>query len=191
MLKSLVKEVPFGKATARITVTMFTEIGVFLVENVITTSKIEIVANGKVVSSGHFAKVLEFNNITDTFYQKANLDVTKKYTRVGDKALTEGEEAGIAINSAIKEMEAELSKEFGTETKESKQQKLEIEEAKAIVEQAEKEGIENLMSQQELKQWRVRYNNIHNEGGEGYIPVKISREAYQKALNVLNRKEVI
>jgi len=31
MIKYLVKEVPFGKAIARITVTMFTEIGVFLI----------------------------------------------------------------------------------------------------------------------------------------------------------------
>ncbi len=191
MMKSLVREVPFGKATARVTVTMFTEIGVFLNENVIDTTKVEIVSNGKVVESGHFAKVLEFDNITDTFYEKANLDITKKYTRVGDKAITEGEEAGIAIKSAIKEMKAELSKEFNVETEVEKQQKDELAEAQAVVAQAEKEGIDKLMNDAQIKAWRKRYNDIYNEGGEGYIPVKISRESYQKALKVLNRKEVI
>lgn len=191
-MKSLVKEVPFGKATAKVTVTMFTEKkywdGIDMgEENVITTSKVEIIAKGKVVESGYFAKVLEYDNLTDTLYHKANLDVTKKYTRVGDQTITEGEEAGIAINSAIKEMKAELSKVFGIETQEEKQQKEEIAEAQAIVAQVEKEGIDTLMSKAEIKAWRKRYNDIYNEGGEGYIPVKVSKEAYQEALLVLNR----
>lgn len=185
MMKSLIKEVSFGKAIARITVTMFTEIGVFLNENVIDTTKVEIVLNGKVISSGYFAKILEHDFITDTFYKKANLDVTKKYTRVGDKAITEGEEAGIAINSAIEEMKAELFREFNVITEAEKQQKEEIEEAQAIVAQAEKEGIDKLMSDLQIKAWRKRYNDIYNEGGEGYIPIKISKESYQKALKVL------
>lgn len=191
MMKSLVREVPFGKLTARITVTMFTELTALLTERVITSSDVEIIVNGKVAESGSFARVLEFNNNTDTFYKRAKLDVTKKYTRVGDRALTEGEVAGVAINEAIKEMKEELSKQFDEETKESKQERLEIEEAKAIIEQAEKEGIDNLMNKQEIKQWRKRYNDLYNEGGEGYIPAKVSKESYSWALEILKNAEVV
>ena len=144
MMKSLVRELPFGKATAKVTVTMFTEkkymdgidIGI---EEVITTRNIEIVLNGSVVASGHHVDVLEFNEITDTYYQSRKMDVTKKYTKVGDRALTVGEEAGVAIKNAMVEMETELSKEFGVETEAEKQQKEELEEAQAIVTQAKKE----------------------------------------------------
>ena len=189
-MKSLVRELPFGKATAKVTVTMFTEkkymdgidIGI---EEVITTRNIEIVLNGSVVASGHHVDVLEFNEITDTYYQSRKMDVTKKYTKVGDRALTVGEEAGVAIKNAMVEMETELSKEFGVETEAEKQQKEELEEAQAIVTQAKKEGIENLLTEIQLKEWRTKYNNIHNEGGEGYIPTRVSKEQYQHALNVI------
>lgn len=132
MLKTLVEEVTFGKAIARITVTMFTEKkyldGVDInQENVITTSKVEIVVNGKVVESGYSADVLEFNELTSTYFNKNKLDVTKKYTRVGNKAMTVGAETGNLINDTIKEMTAVLSKEFNVETEAEKQQKEEIE----------------------------------------------------------------
>lgn len=189
-MKSLVRELPFGKATAKVTVTMFTDkkymdgidIGI---EEVITTRNIEIVLNGSVVASGHHVDVLEFNEITDTYFKTRNMDITKKYTKIGDKALTVGEESGLAIKNAIAEMETELSKEFGLETAAEKQQKEELEEAQAIVTQAKKEGIENLLTEIQLKEWRTKYNNIHNEGGEGYIPTRVSKEQYQHALNVI------
>lgn len=186
MNKTLVKEVPFGKAIARITVTMFTEIGAFLNENVISTSAVEIIANGKVVESGYFANVLEFNDNTETYFYKNNLDVASKYTRVGDRAITLGAETGNLINTVIDEMKATLSTEFNIETEEEKQRKETLAEAQAIVAQAEKEGIDKLLSDAQVKAWRKRYNDIYNEGGEGYIPNKISKEAYQKAINILN-----
>lgn len=59
-------------------------------------------------------------------------------------------------------------------------------EARAIVESAEKE-IQGgqLMSAEEIKIWRRNYNNIHNEGGSGFIPHRTSREAYNHAKLVL------
>ncbi|MDQ0414569.1 hypothetical protein [Mesobacillus stamsii] len=195
MRKSLVKEVKFGKGIAKVTVTMFTQkkysdgwdLGM---EEVIDTAKVEIVVNGKVVCSSYSAEVLEYERNVRLF-KKANLNPTKKYTMVGDKAITEGEESGNLINEAIKEMTAELAKEFNVETEEEKQQKEEIAEAEAVVAQSEKEGIDNLMSNTQIKSWRKQYNDLYNEGGEGYIPSKVSKEAYQKALKILNRNEVI
>lgn len=191
MKKELIKEVPFGKGIARITVTMFTEekymdgFGLGGKE-VLTTSIVEIIANGRVVSKGYFAKTYEYNELTDTFYERGNLDKTKKYTTVGDRAITVGDEAGKLINATIEELKRELAAEFEIETADQKQEKEEIEEAKAIVKLAEKEGLENLMSDAELKVWRKQYNDLHNEGGEGYIPTKVSKESYERALTILN-----
>ncbi|MGG1249863.1 hypothetical protein [Brevibacillus agri] len=194
MIKSLVKEVAFGKATARITVTMFTDVkyldGIATSEEVVTTSKVEIVHNGSVVESGFFADVLEYNNITDSYFIRAKLDPTKKYTRVGDKAITVGAEAGELINASIKEMKAELAKEFNVETEEEKQHKEEVAYAQEVIALAEKQGVDTLLSSDEVKAWRKRYNDLYNEGGEGYIPVKVSKEQYQWALNVVRRSDV-
>lgn len=194
MRKELVKEVPFGKALARITVVSFTEKkysdGILLGERVRTSAKVEIIVNGKVVEKGSFADILEFSNISESLYSKFGLDPSKKYSRVGNSAITLGAETANLINAAIKEMKKELAKEFNIETEEEKQQKEEFEEAKAIIAHAEEEGIENLMSEEEIKAWRKRYNGMYNEGGEGYIPIRVSQEQYQKAMNVMAGKDV-
>lgn len=196
MRKQLVKEVQFGKATAKVTVTMFTE-KVRLDgqetgnEKVNTVKEVEIVApNGKVVEKGNVT-ILEYNNLTDALYNKFKLDANKKYTKVGDRAITEGEETGIAIQNAIDELEKELAAEFEVKTNKEVEQEKQVKEAQTVVEMAEREGIDNLMSAAEIKTWRKKYNNLHNEGGEGYIPDRISKERYQQALKVLNGKEII
>ncbi|MDK8182137.1 hypothetical protein [Paenibacillus sp. UMB4589-SE434] len=189
MFKSLVraKEIPFGKSVAKLTVSMFTENS--FTGRVITCKKIEIVAHGKVVEKGTYAKILSFDQYTDTFYQRAKLDETKQYTLVGNRAITEGDAAGIAITAALSEMEEELAKEFDIETEATKNKRAEIEKANSIFQQAEKEGITNLMSAAELKIWRENYNNIVNEGGEGYIPHRVSKESYARAIEVLNKNK--
>jgi len=58
--------------------------------------------------------------------------------------------------------------------------------AQAIVDRVAAEGgPATLMSAREVAAWRKHYNDIANEGGEGYVPNKISREAYAQALEVL------
>ena len=101
--------------------------------------------------------------------------------------MTEGEEAYNAINAAIEEMEVEIAAEFGVKTEKEIEREEAIEEAKKIIALAEKEGIENLMSASEVKVWRRNYNQVNNEGGEGYIPIRISKEQYTKALEVINK----
>ncbi|MGJ9460142.1 hypothetical protein [Oceanobacillus sp. CF4.6] len=183
----LVKEVPFGKAVARIAVEAFeNEInldGDVTGTETITTTKIEIVANGKVVETARSASMIEFNELTDTLYHSRKLDVSKKYTKVGDRIFTQGHEIGIAINEAIAEMVNELTQEEEVEIEE-------IEIAKETVTLAEKEGTENLMTAAQLKKWRRNYNDLHNEGEEGYIPIRISKEAHREALELLKRKDV-
>ena len=38
-----------------------------------------------------------------------------------------------------------------------------------------------LMTEAEYKAWRINYNNINNEGGEGYIPDCVTQEELQAA----------
>lgn len=189
MEKTLTGETKFGRGKAVVTVMMFTD-GVYLdgqetSEKVIKTTKVEIVVNGKIVEKDYGVSVLEYNNLTDTLFEKAGLDPNKKYTRVGNKAITEGDEAEIAIQNIIEELEKELASEFEVKTVKEVKQEKEIEEAQAVVAQAEKQGIEQLMTSQQIKKWRTNYNTVNNEGGEGYIPYKVSKESYKKALEVL------
>lgn len=192
-MKTLTKEIPFGKVIARVTVNAWIENtnldGFVTGSEILTSSKVEIVVNGKVAESGHFATVIGFHKGTESFYAKAKLDTTKKYTRVGDKAITLGEESGKAINKAIADMKEELENDFQVKSNETiKAEKEEIEEialAKEVVELAEKEGIENLMSAADIKVWRKKYNDLNNEGGEGYIPTRISKEEYERCKNLL------
>jgi len=188
-MKSLNKEVKFGKAIARVTVTMFAE-NVYLdgqvtSEKVITTNKVEITVDGKVLETG-YAKVLEYNILTDTLYIKRGLDIQKKYTSVGN-AITHGEKPGLEIKNAIEEMEKELAAEFEVKTEKEVAKEEAIVEAQSIVEQAKKEGIENLKSATEIKNWRKKYNVVNNEGGEGYVPIKVSEEQYSRAIKILSQ----
>jgi len=190
-MKSLNKEVKFGKAIACVTVTAFTE-NVYLDgqvtnEKITVTDKVEIVAGGNVVEKGN-VKVLEYNNLTAEIYEKNNLNTSKKYTKVGDKAITNGEETGTEIKNAIEEMKKELAAEFEVKTEKEINEEEVIKEAQEVVELAKQEGIENLKSATEIKNWRKKYIAINNEGGEGYVPLKISKEQYQQATKVLQKR---
>lgn len=195
-MMKLIKEVPFGKASARVSVSGFVE-NVSLDGDVLdsievyTSAEIEIIADGKVVAKGDFATVLEYNRFTDTFFDRVRLDRSKKYTKVGDKAIALGEESGRAINEAIAKMKAEIEKELQGVSEAEKEEKKEIEIAINVVKLAENEGVENLMSAAEIKVWRKQYNDLHNEAEEGYIPTRISREDYQKQISFLTRKGIV
>jgi hypothetical protein len=185
-----VREIKFGKAIARVKVTGWME-AVTLdgqatgSQRVNVSKKVEIVANGKVVEYGYHADIIEYNDLSRTLFERAKLDKTKKYSRVSDKAITLGAEAAVEINAAIEEMTAEVEIELQGKSEAQKQLEQEIEEAKAIVEAAEKEGINNLLTAAQLDEWRKRYNDLWNEGGEGYIPPRVSREQYEQAVALL------
>lgn len=189
MEKTLTREVKFGKATAVVEVKFYNPIIHTDWDEKIESTKVEkfvsvkiVAPNGKVVENDGYPSLVEDNDYWHDTMIKAGMDLNKKYTKVNN-CITEGDEAYKAIKGAISEMEAELAKEFEVKTEKEE----EIEEAKAIIEAAEKEGIENLMTADQIKTWRKSYNNVMNEGGEGYIPTKVSKEQYQKALEVLGR----
>lgn len=191
-MKKMTKEVPFGKAIARVTVSASNEslkadgveVGCTKV-NVSTT--VEIIMDGKVVESGPFAVALEYNNVNAATYKRAKLDTAKKYSKVGDRAIAHGAEAAAEINAAIEEMKSALEVELQGESEAQKSEKNEIIRAESIVAAAELVGAENLMTEVEMADWRIGYNNLYNEGAEGYIPDKVSREDYRWATNILSK----
>lgn len=189
MRKELVREIKFGKGLARIKVTGFTTDksldGWVVGKEVIITQKIEIVVNGKVVESDNYAQLMEYNDYNASTFKRAGWDINKVYSRVG-RAVTEGDVA-LEIKEIMKEMKEEVAAYFNEKTEEQKEEEKEIEKAKYIVAQAEREGVENLMTFEQIKAWKKRYNDLYNEGGEGYIPEKISKESYEEAVKILQK----
>jgi len=176
MKNELVREIKISeKSIARVIIKSYTQKrymdGIEMGEDVVIAKPvIEIVKEGKVILKSDYITTINHKG--------------QECTRIGDSLLPDVEIYN-NIKTAINEMEEEMKEVTEVETEEVKE---EIEEAKAVVAQVEKEGIENLMTAEEIKVWRKRYNDLHNEGGVGYIPPKISKEKYNKALEVLNGK---
>lgn len=42
-----------------------------------------------------------------------------------------------------------------------------------------------LMTASEIRAWSINYNNVHNEGGSGYVPSHVSQESYDYAKSIL------
>ena len=69
-------------------------------------------------------------------------------------------------------------------TEEEELKKIEITWAKAIIKEIESRDTP-ILSEEEEKKWRVQYNNVMNEGGEGYIPHRATLEDIVKAEQIL------
>ena len=88
------------------------------------------------------------------------------------------------ILKAIEEMHKELEKEFNDTSREDKNNK-KIEDAKEIILKSEKRQDE-ILSEKNEKIWRRNYNNLHNEGLEGYVPQRITIEDVARAKEILS-----
>ena len=179
------KEIKFGKGRAVVTITLQnknieSDWGNIESNEIEKKVKIEIVSNGKVVTTQSHVTLIEDNELYSKYMTQQGMDLNKKYSRVG-KIATEGKEAYNNIKNAIEEIEEELAQELEVKTEKEVKQEIKIEEAQEIVKKAEKEGIENLMTEKQLMSWIENCNNIHNEGGEGYIPARVSKEQYNRA----------
>lgn len=90
------------------------------------------------------------------------------------KAWLDGaKDAIIAMDSEIKAFE---------DAKAAAKAEAEIVRAEHIIEIASKH---EPMTAAELKKWRREYNNVHNEGGEGYVPERVSIEETARARAIL------
>lgn len=67
-----------------------------------------------------------------------------------------------------------------------KEEKEEFETAKIIIAKAERQSW--MPTNEEYEKWARNYNNVNNEGGEGYIPHLITKEQLARAKKIVNAK---
>lgn len=195
MRKELIRETMFGKSVARIKVSGAyvprTLDGIEVGEDFILTSEIFLLKDGKVIerTSGR-AEIMDSKGYKN-FFERNKLDKDMLLSKAG-KYQAIGKEYAEEINNLIQEMRDEITVHFGEKTdaenkveSDAKRRAEEIEEAEYIIYLAEKEGVNNLLSRKELAVWRKEYNDLQNEGGDGYIPPRVSKEEYGFAVKAL------
>lgn len=149
---------------------------------IVSFKEISISANGKLVETAH---------MNPEIVNRANGVYARIYNRAG---LTE--EQYNLIMAAVTEAEAELEAQFTAENEEiataekereiaeeAKATEIRIERARRIVEEAARR--EEILTDKEEETWRENYNNIMNEGGEGYVPQRVTKESLAWANKVL------
>lgn len=96
-------------------------------------------------------------------------------------------EQAVIVERFLKDV-IESGKKEEVKTEEATQTEAERAERKAeaqkVVDEAAK-CTSPLMTNAEYKAWRKQYNDLHNEGGEGYIPERITVEQLEYAKKVL------
>lgn len=77
--------------------------------------------------------------------------------------------------------------------KEKKWAEYEIDSARNIIKSAETTLLrsERLMTNKEAKAWQKNYNDVMNEGGEGYVPSITTEESLRYALEILKKHNVV
>jgi len=197
MRKELFREIAFGKSIARITVeaSYINQVadGIEYGKEFYIKSEVAIIKDGEVIENSRgLAEIMDYAGYKN-FFERNGLAKDMVLSKVG-KCQALGKEAAEAINEAIKEMREEIAIAFNEQTdaeksaiKKAAEQAEKIEYYEGVIASAEKEGVENLLTRAELEIWRKEYNDGMNEGGEGYIPTRISKEQYEEALSVIGR----
>ncbi len=94
-----------------------------------------------------------------------------------DEAIAEGTPAEVAEFLAKEEAEEQARRNAET-----------VEDCRKIIAAFEAQGVKP-ETRKEAKRIMVEFNNVNNEGGEGYVPYVYSREDYDWAVNELSRLE--
>ena len=149
----------------------------------VTTANLELWVDGKKVDScwdTNFWKLIDMGNGIKKIWGLKVVMTAEQAEKV-EAFLNEVIESGKT---------AEVQEHETTEAETEKA--AEIADAQEIIELAEKETVRNsdgsLMTKEQVKVWRRNYNNINNEGGEGFVPDVVTQEMYDRAKAVLNNK---
>ena len=159
------------------------------------TEKMEIavLVNGKAHSSKSWTPTL-----VSTIWpleQRAKLEKMGIYAMVTDTVGCKEEQYN-QIMAALAEAKEEVAAQFAAEQPETAKAEEEktakaaaklVAEATEIISQVEYRGEENLLTEAEESQWREVYNNMVNEGGEGYVPERVTKEKYEWAKRILRK----
>jgi hypothetical protein len=93
------------------------------------------------------------------------------------------------LKFVIENGKTEDVKKYEQKLSEEKKEK-EISNAIEIIEKSKttsKNADGTLMTEAEAKKWMKRYNDLYNEGGDGYIPEIITKEQVQYAMSILDK----
>jgi hypothetical protein len=157
--------------------------------------KISVYVNGKYHESSYNNPVVVENGMFTDDY-KSKVKAGGGYARLTDGVII-NEARYNQIMSEITAAEAQVESEFKSEQPEAVKAE---EEKKAAADKKETEikrsWAEKIMaevavrkteilSEAKEKQWRIQYNNINNEGGEGYVPRRATLEDIASAKQIL------
>lgn len=158
--------------------------------DIIKTGKKEVVPTCRlwVTVDGKFVDRCENVN----FWELIDAQV-KGYKRIWgiEKVLMTPEKAK-EVEAFLNEVIAEgkTPEAVAIEEKEEESEKAEqLEIAREIIEEAKttrKNRDGSLMTIAQAKEWKQNYNNVQNEGEEGFVPNIITQEAYDRALRIVN-----
>lgn len=147
-----------------------------------TTANLELWVDGKKVDSCRDINFWQVIDLTNCEYKKVwglKLMMTPEQAEKVDHFLKTTIEDG--KTPEVKAYEA---------AKKEESRKNNIADAERIIKAAEttrKNADGSLMTNEQAKTWRRRYNDAMNEGGEGYIPEVITREAYDWAKSIVGK----
>ena len=160
-------------------------------------------------SSGYEAimdgKVIMRNRFDVDRAQKLNADLieTQDFPAGTSHAIIDGRKS-ITLNEIEAERynqwvdalisEGKCAEEIAEEEAEKKKwAEYEIDSARKVIKSAETTLLRNerLMTEKEARAWQKNYNDVMNEGGEGYIPGITTEESLRYALEILKKYNVI
>ena len=138
--------------------------------------------------------VTEYNDFTIGLYvndKKVADNTWFRYNQQNNHILIGGATIGTpemvaAIVEVYEEMKAIVETEKAKAPK-TQEEKEEIKKAEQIIAEVERVGEENLLTDKEESVWIKQYNDIHNEGEQGYIPQRATKESYARAIKILER----
>lgn len=147
------------------------------------TGKTEVIINANLTLYVNGKKIDNCQEVN--FWQMIDIQVGGKPA----KRIWGIEKIGFPLDEAIK-IEAfiaeviEKGKCEKTREIELKKQEDKIKSLENIIENAEAQA--TVPTRKERTEWERKYNDLHNEGREGYIPYVVCKEEYEAAKNKLN-----
>jgi hypothetical protein len=138
-------------------------------------ANLELWVDGKLVDSCqdiNFWQTIDIDNDLKKIWG-LNIGMTSEQAEIVDRFLQDVIESG----------KVEEVKTLENEQQEAKLEERKLE-AQMIIEKASKQS--KVMTKAEYDQWVERYNNVMNEGGEGYVPEMVAVEQLEWARKVLS-----
>jgi hypothetical protein len=152
---------------------------IIIVREITASQSVKIYMNGELKAKDYAPN--EITEANKMFYAQAPVgSVVIKGSGIFICINGHTEEIMTAYREAVAEGTSEECK-----AEEQKEHQAEIERAKELISRAESQ--KDIPTAAEHKIWARNYNNVVNEGGEGYIPVIITKEQYESAKQFVAR----